>query len=58
MIACIFWGLVNNENDEYNVKFHNSFPAFFVIIPCNIALHLKVFPEIAAGMKIMKFANN
>jgi hypothetical protein len=50
--------LVTNEDNAYSPTVAHSFAVFVVKIPCTIALHLVLFPEVANGMVIMKFANN
>ena len=38
--------------------FNDNFKVFFVKFPCAIALHFCLYPEVAKGMNMMKFANN
>lgn len=58
MLGCMVWALVVNEDFGYSPYISHSFAVFVVKIPCTIALHLVLFPEVANGMIIMKFANN
>jgi len=44
-------------SEEYKAEFSHSFDVYFVKLPCAIALHLCLYPEVAAGMNIMKVAN-
>ena len=36
----------------------SSLAVLIVKLPCAIALHLSLYPEVRKGMVIMKFANN
>lgn len=56
MLLCMVYGLVTNEEGTHRV-FHNDFTVFFIKLPCSIALHLLLYPEVAIGMKVMQFAN-
>jgi hypothetical protein len=58
MLGCMVLALVTNEDNAYSPTVAHSFAVFVVKIPCTIALHLVLFPEVANGMVIMKFANN
>ncbi len=58
MLACMFQSLLTNEADQYYPIYSHSFAVFIVKIPCTMALHLALYPEVANGMFIMKFANN
>lgn len=56
MLACMSYGIyINEEGQTY--EFSHSFTVFFVKLPCTIALHLLLYPEVAVGLDIMKFAN-
>ena len=55
MLICMLIEMVNNADKGH---FSPSFPVFFVKFPCATALHLKLYPEVAKGMNVMKFANN
>jgi hypothetical protein len=57
MLGCMFYAFMTNELNEYENRLPN-FSLFIVKIACTIALHLKLFPEVACGMQIMKLANN
>jgi len=45
------------SEEQYKAEFSHSFDVYFVKLPCAIALHLCLYPEVAAGMNIMKVAN-
>lgn len=55
MLVCMFYSMLTSE--EYKAEFSHSFDVYFVKLPCAIALHLCLYPEVAAGMNIMKVAN-
>lgn len=55
MLVCMFYSMLASE--EYKAEFSHSFDVYFVKLPCAIALHLCLYPEVAAGMNIMKVAN-
>lgn len=55
MLVCMFYSMLISE--EYKAEFSHSFDVYFVKLPCAIALHLCLYPEVAAGMNIMKVAN-
>ena len=56
MLLCMCYGIyINENNDAY--EFSHTFTVFFVKVPCTIALHLLLYPEVVVGMNIMKFAN-
>ena len=43
---------------EEEKELPRSFLVFYVKLPCAIALHFCLYPEVAKGMNLMKFANN
>jgi len=47
---------ITNE-DAPNI-FPHDFSVFYFKFPCAIALHFCLYPEVAKGMEMMKFANN
>ena len=57
MLFAIYYGIATNEGNRFTVKLANNFGVFFIKYPCVFALHLKLYPEIAKGMNIMKLAN-
>ena len=58
MLICMLTAMINNENGDYGFDVSHSFPLFFIKIPCALALHLMLYPEVGRGMLIMKYANN
>lgn len=52
------FGVIGKAGSEFSTEFSHDFALFFVKYPCAIALHLILYPEVARGMMIMKFANN
>ena len=55
MLICMLVEMVVTSDPG---PFSASFAVFFVKFPCATALHLKLYPEVAKGMNVMKFANN
>ena len=47
-----------NENEDYTPNIAKNFGVWIVKFPCVLALHFVLYPEVANGMSIMKFANN
>lgn len=58
MLVCIQIAMINNEGGEYGFGESHNFALFFIKFPCAVALHLMLYPEVARGMIIMKYANN
>lgn len=58
MIFAMYYAIVTNEGGEYGNKFPHSLALFAVKIPCSLALHLELYPEIDRGLLLMKFVNN
>lgn len=56
MLGCMTYGLVTNE-EKSDYAFSHTFTVFFIKVPCSIALHLLLYPEVSIGMQVMKFAN-
>jgi hypothetical protein len=56
MLTCMLIELLNQDPEE--LTFAHTYIVFFVKFPCAIALHFALYPEVAKGMEIMKFANN
>jgi len=57
-LACIYYEIVSNSDGEYDPNIAKNFGVWFVKFPCVLALHFVLYPEVANGMNIMKFANN
>ena len=57
MLTCMVLEILRNEHLN-KLEFKNNFIVFFVKLPCTIALHMFLTPEINKGVTIMKFANN
>jgi len=45
-------------NEDAPNSFPHDFSVFYVKFPCAIALQFCLYPEVAKGMEMMKFANN
>mmetsp|Transcript_12167 Transcript_12167/g.20511 ORF Transcript_12167/g.20511 Transcript_12167/m.20511 type:complete len:217 (-) Transcript_12167:89-739(-) len=58
MLTCMMYAIVTNEAGEYTPAFSHSFAVFIVKLPCAVALHFALYPEVAKGMGLMKFSNN
>lgn len=56
MLGCMVYQILNEP--EGSRFFPDDFSIFFVKFPCAIALHFCLYPEVARGMELMKFANN
>lgn len=55
MQVCMLGALWEEEEE---LEMSDSFLVFYVKLPCAIALHFCLYPEVAKGMNLMKFANN
>jgi hypothetical protein len=58
MLLCMNYAILTNENGDYTPSLSHSFAVFYIKFPCAIALHFYLYPEVAKGMNLMKFANN
>ena len=58
MLTCMLYSLVFNQDGESSLHFAKDFSVLLVKLPCAIALHLCLYPEVMEGMVIMKYANN
>lgn len=58
MLTCMMYAIATNDGGEYTPNLAHSYAVFIVKFPCAIALHICLYPEIAKGMNLMKFANN
>ena len=58
MLVCMNYAILTNENGDYTPCLSHSFAVFYIKFPCAIALHFCLYPEVAKGMNLMKFANN
>ena len=56
MLESMSWALM--ASGEFHTVFAHSDWVLYVKLPCSMALHLYLYPEVKKGMKIMKFANN
>ena len=57
MIYCVSFAIYHNENGEFRREQAHSFQLYLIKIPCVIALHFLLSPEVENGMRIMKYAN-
>jgi len=57
MQVCMLGAMFEEEEEEAK-ELSDSFLVFYVKLPCAIALHFCLYPEVAKGMNLMKFANN
>lgn len=58
MLECMAFAITSNENGLYTPALSHSFAVFYIKFPCAIALHFYLYPEVAKGMNLMKYANN
>ena len=58
MFTCIIYAIKIDEDGEYTPNISHNFAVWLVKFPCSVALHFLLYPEVANGMAIMKFANN
>mmetsp|Transcript_11642 Transcript_11642/g.17667 ORF Transcript_11642/g.17667 Transcript_11642/m.17667 type:complete len:211 (-) Transcript_11642:29-661(-) len=58
MLGSMLWAIMTNENNDYEATLAHSYTVFFLKFPCSVALHFVLYPEVAKGMNLMKFANN
>jgi len=54
MLLCMLIELI----EDGSKTLVDSFIVFYVKIPCSVALHFYLYPEVSKGMNLMKFANN
>lgn len=57
MLVAQHYAYVTNENKEYHDTPDHSLMLTLVKIPCIIALHFVLTPEVDNALKVMKFAN-
>ena len=57
MLYCVYFAVYSDENEEFTVRQSHSFELYLVKIPCILALHFFLSPEVENAMIIMKFAN-
>ena len=55
MLGCMVYQIMTSISKN---TFPHDFSVFYVKFPCAIALHFCLYPEVARGMELMKFANN
>lgn len=58
MLFCMTAALRENENNEYSRDYAGSVWVLYVKLPCALALHFYLYPEVQKGMEIMKYSNN
>lgn len=58
LLFCMLYAIIINDGNQYVPNHAHSFAVWIVKFPCTLALHLVLYPEVANGMQIMKFANN
>ena len=49
---------IYEELQEEEKEMTKDFKVFWVKLPCAVALHFVLYPEVGKGMNMMKFANN
>lgn len=57
MLVCMLYAMWTDEAGAYTPNIAHSFAVWIVKFPCAIALHFFLYPEVANGMAVMKFAN-
>jgi hypothetical protein len=57
MLVAQHYAYITNENKEYHDTPDHSLMLTLVKIPCIIALHFVLTPEVDNAIKVMKFAN-
>jgi len=55
MLGCMCYQIIYGGEER---TFPHDFSVFYVKFPCAIALHFCLYPEVAKGMELMKFASN
>lgn len=64
LLICMIYAIIINDGKDtdigaqYTPNIAHSFAVWFVKFPCTLALHFVLYPEVANGMNLMKFANN
>ena len=58
MLLCMTMAIIENEGGEYGRVYAGSVWVLYVKLPCALALHFYLYPEVQKGMQIMKFSNN
>ena len=58
MLCAQFYAWKTNENKEYTNEPDHSLMLNLVKVPCIVALHFVLTPDVDNSLKIMKFANN
>jgi len=58
MLTGMGYAIIINEGELFDVEFPHSFHLWLIKLPCAVALHLFLYPEVARGMNLMKFTNN
>lgn len=57
MLVAQFYAWATNENKEYHDVADHGLMLNFVKIPCIVALHFVLTPEVDNALKVMKFTN-
>lgn len=57
MLICMLYSFIYLDEGGHEEE-KSSLAVLIVKLPCAIALHLSLYPEVRKGMVIMKFANN
>ena len=57
MLCIMYYGIYTNEANRFTAHFAHSFAVFYVKVPCALALHFVLYPEVSKGMNLMKLAN-
>ena len=55
MLWCMFMSFMTGESEA---DFATSEWVLYVKLPCSLALHVYLYPEVQKGMALMKYANN
>lgn len=57
MLLAQIIAVITNEEEEYGIEAPSNFPLVLVKIPCIIALHFALTPQLDNALQIMKFSN-
>jgi hypothetical protein len=58
MLFCMLYAMYINDGDEFTPTLSHNYAVFIVKFACCVTLHIALYPEVAKGMNLMKFANN
>jgi len=56
MLTCMVYELYLEAMEE-EAELTDKFNVFWIKVPCSVALHFVLYPEVGKGMAVMKFAN-